>query len=75
MANLNLTGQTAKADQLRPYLVAWKVELDKRRDVWNRLSPEKRRAWVQAAETKDPLFDLFVQLYKYTQTWDVPDDA
>lgn len=71
--NLNLTGQNAKAAQLTPYLQAWKVELDKRRALWNRLSPAQRKRWVQAPDPKDLLFDLFIKFYRYSKTWEVDD--
>ncbi len=73
--NLNLTGQSAKAAALAPYLVLWKAELDKRRALWNRLSPAQRKRWVNAAEAKDPLFDLFVQFVRYSRTWEVDADG
>lgn len=75
MANLNLTGQTAKADQLRPILIQWRTELEKRYAVWQRLSPAKRRQWIQAAQEKDPLFDLFVSIVQYSKKWEVDDNG
>lgn len=73
--DINLTGQTAKANTIRPYLVQFKAEMDKRYVIWQRLSSEKRKKWIQVAETKDPLFDLFVGIVKYSQKWEVEDDG
>ena len=72
--DINLSGQTAKADHLRPHLVEFAAELDKRKVIWDRLSSEKRRQWIQVAEAKDPLFYLFVQLVKYSRDWSVEDE-
>jgi len=71
--NLNLSGQAAKADAIRPHLVQFQAEIEKRFAVWQRLSPEKRKQWIQVAEAKDPLFHLFVLIAKYCRKWEVED--
>jgi hypothetical protein len=71
--DINLTGQTAKADQLRAILTQFREELDKRFAVWQRWSPEKRERWIAVAEEKDPLFHLFVLLVKYGRKWEISD--
>ena len=72
--DINLTGQTAKANTIRPYLVQFKAEMEKRFVIWERISPEKRKQWIQVADVKDPLFDLFVDIVKYSRKWSVEDE-
>lgn len=72
--DLNLSGQEQKADQLRPKLVAFRDEIELRFPLWLRLSVEKRKKWVQAADAKDPLFALFVDIVRYARKWEVDYD-
>jgi hypothetical protein len=76
--DLDLSGQEAKADILRPYLVAdilrpylvqFRNEIELRWPIWERLDPEKRKIWINNAADKDPLFDLFIDVVKYSRKW------
>ena len=71
---MNLTGQTAKADALRPQLATFRAEMEKRYEVWQRIPPARRRKWIQAAAEKDPLFDLFIGIVQYSRKWEINDD-
>ena len=71
---MNLTGQRAKADALRPQFAAFRVEMEKRFEVWQRMTPARRRKWIQAAAEKDPLFDLFIGIVQYSRKWEINDD-
>ena len=71
---MNLTGQTAKADAIRPHLAAFRAEMEKRYEVWESMPPEKRRKWIQVAIAKDPLFDLFIGIVQYSRKWEINDD-
>lgn len=60
---LNLTGQSTISEKVQTRIVQLRTEMDKRRDVWIRMSDEKRRAWVTSG--KDPLMTLSWQIYRY----------
>ena len=71
---MNLTGQTAKADAIRPHLASFRAEMEKRYEVWEKMTPAKRKKWIEVASEKDPLFDLFIGIVRYAGKWEVEDD-
>ena len=66
---LEITGQTDVRNQVAPTLVQLKAEMDKHRAVWDRLTPQQRRRWVQLSEAKDPLLQLAYQTWRYLNGW------
>ena len=70
--SVNFTGQTAKADYLRPLLVQFKGEMDLFEPLWNQLSEGQKRRVVRNKEF-GPLFDLFVDVVKYSSKWSIED--
>ena len=63
MANLNLNGQQATVNTIRPYINALKTRLDQRKEIWDKLDVKKRRKWI--AGGKDPIITLAYSIYKY----------
>lgn len=63
MAVLDLTGQTTAKNTIAPKFLALKTELDKRAEVWARISPEKKRQWIKSE--KDPIMNLAWDITKY----------
>ena len=63
MAVLDLTGQTTAKNTIAPKLLALKTELDKRSEVWARISQEKKRQWIKSE--KDPIMNLAWDITKY----------
>jgi hypothetical protein len=63
MADLNLVSQSALASTIQTRITQLKTAMDLRKDVWSRLSIEKKRAWVQSG--KDPIMTLAWNIYKY----------
>lgn len=55
-------------------MVQFKTEIEKRYTIWQKLPPQKRKAWIAIADEKDPLFALFVDVVKYSRKWEVEDD-
>jgi len=55
-------------------LQKFKNQLDRRRDVWNRMSPEGRKKWMEISDgdwrdAKDPVINVAMKLYKYLKEW------
>ena len=84
MADLNLSGQRTKVAAILPEIQQFQDEMDLRRVVWNKISPEKRRQWIIAAagtkaspktfaNSKDPVMWLAMRLNRYFADWSVSD--
>jgi hypothetical protein len=63
MSELNLTGQSTIAGQVQTRINQLKTEMDKRKEIWNRLPVEKKKAWISSG--KDPIMTLSWQVYRY----------
>jgi hypothetical protein len=63
MAELKLTSQSTIAGQVQTRVNQLKTEMDKRKAVWNRISVEKKKAWITSG--KDPIMTLAWQIYRY----------
>jgi len=63
MAILNITDQKAGRDNMLPYFNNFKIQLDKRLDIWQRISDEKKKKWITS--DKDPVMSLAWAIYKY----------
>ena len=63
MTEIRLINQQAYADNIAPKVQALKNKLDARKDVWQRVSIEKKKQWV--ASSKDPIMTLAWNMYKY----------
>ena len=63
MADLNLTGQGTLASQVQTRINSMKQSMDLRKPIWDRLTDEKKRAWVRSG--KDPLMSLAWDTYRY----------
>ena len=63
MADLNLTGQSASADQIQTRVTQLRNAMEQRKEVWNRMSVEKKKAWI--AGGKDPIMSLAWAVYRY----------
>ena len=85
MTVLNLTNQRTKVEAALPTFQAFQTEMDKRKEVWDKLDLEKRRKWLRAAagtrvdpkslaESKDPVMWLAVKLVRYFNDWSVEDE-
>ena len=79
MARLNITGQRSHLQQVLPYFNGFRTQMDKRKTVWDKLSPEQRRKWVKTSNTKqwqdarDPVLWLAIQLKQYLDQWEIED--
>lgn len=63
MPTLNLTGQQAAMDTINPKLAQFRNLLEARKDVWQRATLAKKRAWVKSAN--DPVIDKAWDTYRY----------
>lgn len=63
MANLNLSNQKAVRDTIAPYLQTMKDKLNERKPIWDKLSDEKKKTWIQS--DKDPIMTLAWQIYLF----------
>ena len=65
MADLVLTGQATSAGQIQTRITQLRNSMDLRKEIWDRLPLEKKRAWIP----KDPVlalaWDEYVFLHKY----------
>lgn len=79
MARLNITGQRSTLQQVLPYFNGFRTQMDKRKDVWDKLSPQQRRRWVRTSNTsnwqdaKDPILWLAINLKQYLDQWEIED--
>lgn len=63
MGELNLTGQAVAGTAIQTRLVQMKTLLDQRKIYWDKMSDEKKSAWVSS--DKDPVMSLAWDIYKY----------
>jgi len=63
MADLTLTGQSTIAGQVQTRINTLKTEMDKRKEIWNRLPEAKKKLWITSG--KDPIMTLSWQTYRY----------
>jgi len=66
--------QKLVSQKFLPELEKFKNQLDRRRDVWNRMSPEARQKWIEMSkgrwqDAKDPVINVAMKLYKYLKEW------
>jgi hypothetical protein len=66
MTIINLAGQQTLATNLTPAFNAWKNALIDRKPVWNKISPQKRLAWINS--NKDPIMDLVMDNFSWIST-------
>jgi len=52
MTVLNLSDQRTAVQNALPTFQAFKTEMDKRKLVWDKLTPEQRLRWVQSSNDK-----------------------
>lgn len=60
---LTLTTQATKAAAIQTQIVVLRNQLDQRIEVWNKLSREKKIAWVK--NDKDPIMGVAWNVSKY----------
>jgi hypothetical protein len=80
MTTLNLTGQLTHVQAALPTFQAFQTQMNLRREVWDKLTPEVRRRWVQSSngtlgDAKDPVMWLAVQLRRYLNEWEIQEDG
>ena len=63
MANLKLDNQKNHRNNIAPKIQQLKNQLDARQEIWNKISPEKKYAWVKSG--KDPIMTLAWEMYEY----------
>jgi len=63
MPTLDLTGQSTLAGQVQTRITQLRNAMELRKEIWNRLSDEKKRAWVTSG--KDPIMTVAWQTYRY----------
>ena len=63
MAILRLSNLETAKSSIAPKLRTLTQELDKRIEIWQKIPPEKKRAWIKS--DKDPIMSLAWDLYKY----------
>lgn len=61
--NLTLNNQDNAKQQIAPRLLQMKAELDKRKEIWDRLSIKSKKRWV--ASGKDPIMNIAWDVFKY----------
>lgn len=67
MARINITGQSTAANQFKTALTKFITQLDKRREVWDRLTPEQRKRWMDSG--KDQVLAKAKELYDELRGW------
>lgn len=65
MTELSLTGQTVSASQIQTRIVTLKSLMDQRKPIWDKISTEKKRAWILS--NKDPIMSLSWDIYRYLE--------
>lgn len=63
MAILNLIDQNKKATTINTHIQQLKTQMDARKEVWDKLSPERKKKWILS--NKDPIMTLAWQIFKY----------
>lgn len=76
MTKLNLSNQRNVVQNALPTFQAFKTQMDKRREIWDRLTPEQRSRWIQSSngtlvDAKDPVMWLAIQLRNYLDDWNI----
>ena len=61
--NLNLSGQIALCNEIRPEFVKFKNSMDKRISIWNKLDNKDKKRWIEW--DKDPIMGLADDIIKY----------
>jgi len=79
MTVINLTDQRTLIQGALPTFQAFQAEMDKRKAVWDKLTPEQRKRWINSssdtlANSKDPVMWLAVQLHQYLSDWKINED-
>lgn len=78
MTTLNLSGQRTHVQAALPTFQAFQTQMNKRSEVWAKLSLEQRKRWVRSsngtfAAAKDPVLWLAIQLKQYLDQWEIED--
>lgn len=63
MADLVLLNQQQYADNVAPKMQILKTQLDLRKDIWDKISIEKKKKWITSG--KDPIMTLAWNIHKY----------
>ena len=63
MTEIRLINQQAYTNNIAPKINILKNQLDDRKDVWAKVSLEKKKQWVTSG--KDPIMTLAWNMYKY----------
>ena len=61
--NLILSNQDKAKQQIAPKLLQMRAELEKRKEVWDRVPIEGKEKWI--ASGKDPIMNIALDIYKY----------
>lgn len=61
--NLNLAGQQALYDEIRPKFVKFRNAMNERLPMWNKFNTKKKKRWILS--DKDPIMGLSDQLIEY----------
>ena len=57
-----ITNQLAAKGTIAPHVLDLKTQMNKRLEIWGKLSIEKKRSWIDSG--KDPIMSLAWQIYK-----------
>ena len=63
VSTLKMANQKIYRDQIAPKMQQLKDQLNDRKELWDKLSPEKKRKW--ATSDKDQIMSLAWDAYKY----------
>jgi len=63
MAILSLTNQKTARDAIAPKIANLQSAMETRKEVWQRLPIEKKKAWIKSG--KDPIMMLAWSIYRY----------
>jgi len=66
MANIKFTGQDIESSSIQPKLLKLKTLMDERKEIWHKISFDKRKVWVTS--NADPIMDIAWDVYKYLDT-------
>ena len=66
---LTVDNQKTASNQISPKIAQLTDVLDKRRAMWDRLTPLQRKKWVTLAEKKDPVLWLAYQTWRSLNGW------
>jgi len=83
--DIDLSNQRTKVEAALPTFIAFQDELDKRKIIWDKLGPLKRKKWIlhsygtegntlSLADSKDPVMWLAIRTYKYFKNFGVNDE-